>query len=113
MYQFSVSGAARGESVEEGRQLATELGKALAKAGHSLLTGATTGLPNYASEGYKAAGGKMCVGISPAGSKVEHILKYRLPTQPMTSSYIPACTTLAVILSLLHQAMRSYLSAAG
>jgi uncharacterized protein (TIGR00725 family) len=80
MYQFSISGAARGESVEEGRQLATELGEALARAGHSLLTGATTGLPNFASEGYKAAGGKMCVGISPAASKVEHVLKYRLPT---------------------------------
>ena len=81
MYQFSISGAARGESVEEGKQLAYKLGEALAKAGHSLLTGATTGLPNYSAEGYKAAGGKMCVGISPAASKVEHIIKYRLPTK--------------------------------
>lgn len=80
MYQFSISGAAKGESVEEGRQLAKDLGEALAKSGHSLLTGATSGLPNYAAEGYKAAGGKMSVGISPAASKVEHVLKYRLPT---------------------------------
>jgi uncharacterized protein (TIGR00725 family) len=81
MYQICVSGAAKGESVEEGRTLATELGAAIARAGHSLLTGATIGLPNYAAEGYKKAGGKMSVGISPAASKVEHVMKYRLPTQ--------------------------------
>jgi uncharacterized protein (TIGR00725 family) len=81
MYQICVSGAAKGESVEEGRELALALGAAIAKAGHSLLTGATVGLPNYAAEGYKAAGGKSSVGISPAASKVEHVMKYRLPTE--------------------------------
>jgi uncharacterized protein (TIGR00725 family) len=81
MYQIAISGAARGESVEEGRQLAMAMGAAVAKAGHSLLTGATIGLPNYAAEAYKKAGGKMSVGISPAASKVEHVLKYRLPTE--------------------------------
>jgi hypothetical protein len=79
MYQFCVSGAAKGESVEEGKGLAKILGAAIAKAGHSLLTGATVGLPNFAAEGYKAAGGPMSVGISPASSKVEHVMKYRLP----------------------------------
>src|SRR3954471_12172864 len=79
MYQICVSGAAKGGSVEEGRVLAMQLGKAIAKAGHSLMTGATVGLPNYAAEGYKKAGGKMSVGISPASSKVEHVMKYRLP----------------------------------
>src|SRR4051812_49844184 len=44
------------------------------------MTGATIGLPNYAAEGYKAAGGMMSVGISPAASKIEHVMKYRLPT---------------------------------
>ena len=80
MYQICVSGAARGESVEEGKALAAELGAAIAKAGHALMTGATIGLPNYAAEAYKKAGGKMSVGISPAASKVEHVMKYRLPT---------------------------------
>lgn len=80
MYQICVSGAAKGHSVEEGKELAILAGAAIAKAGHSLLTGATVGLPNYAAEGYKAAGGKMSVGISPASSKIEHVLKYRLPT---------------------------------
>lgn len=80
MYQICVSGAAKGTSVEEGRDLAAALGVAIAKAGHSLLTGATIGLPNYAAEAYKQAGGRMSVGISPAASKVEHVMKYRLPT---------------------------------
>ncbi len=79
MYQICVSGAAKGASVEEGKELALQAGAAIARAGHSLLTGATVGLPNYAAEGYKAAGGKMSVGISPAATKVEHVLKYRLP----------------------------------
>ena len=81
MYQICVSGAAKGVSVEEGRELAMKLGAALAHAGHSLLTGATIGLPNYAAEAYKAAGGKMSVGISPASSKIEHVMKYRLPVK--------------------------------
>lgn len=81
MYQIAVSGAAKGESVEEGRDLARAMGAAIARAGHSLLTGATIGLPNYAAEGYKKAGGLMSVGISPAASKIEHVMKYHLPTE--------------------------------
>ena len=81
MYQFCVSGAARGETVQEGRELARKIGEALAEGGHSLLTGATIGLPNYAAIGYKEAGGIISVGISPASSKVEHVLKYCLPTE--------------------------------
>lgn len=81
MYQICVSGAAKGRSVEEGKTLAQAAGTAIAKAGHSLMTGATVGLPNYAAESYKAAGGKMSVGISPAASKIEHVVKYRLPTE--------------------------------
>lgn len=80
-YQIAVSGAARGVSVEDGKEMAIAMGAAIAKAGHSLLTGATIGLPNYAAEGYKAAGGRMSVGLSPAASKVEHVMKYRLPTE--------------------------------
>ncbi len=81
MYQICISGAAKGKSVEEGKHIAIAAGRALAKSGHSLMTGATVGLPNYAAEAYKAAGGKMSVGISPATSKIEHVMKYRLPTK--------------------------------
>ncbi len=80
MYQICVSGAAKGKTVELARVQAEAVGRAIAEAGHALLTGATVGLPNYAAEAYKAAGGTMSVGISPAASKIEHLMKYRLPT---------------------------------
>lgn len=80
-YQVCVSGAAKGESAENGKALAQAAGGAIAKAGHSLMTGATTGIPNEAAIGYKKAGGQMSLGISPASTKVEHVLKYRLPTE--------------------------------
>ncbi|MEX2006933.1 MAG: hypothetical protein WD877_02095 [Candidatus Saccharimonadales bacterium] len=81
MYQICVSGAAKGTSVEDGKKLANQIGGAIAKAGHTLMTGATTGLPDQAAIGYKKAGGKMSLGLSPAATKVEHVLKYRLPTE--------------------------------
>jgi uncharacterized protein (TIGR00725 family) len=80
-YQICVSGAAKGDSADQGKLLAQAAGAAIAKAGHSLMTGATTGLPNESAIGYKAAGGKMSLGISPASTKVEHVLKYHLPTE--------------------------------
>ncbi len=78
-YQICVSGAAKGPSVERGAELAKLIGAAIAKSGHSLMTGATSGLPDNAAEGYKEAGGTMSLGLSPASTKVEHIVKYRLP----------------------------------
>ncbi len=81
MYQIAISGAARGDSVEAGKLLAQAMGEAIARSGQALMSGATVGLPNYTAEAYKAAGGKMSVGMSPASSKVEHIMKYRLPTK--------------------------------
>jgi uncharacterized protein (TIGR00725 family) len=82
MYQICISGAAHGQSVKDGYELAMQLGEAVAKAGHTLMSGATTGLPEAAAEAYKKAGGKMSFGLSPAATKVEHVLKYRLPTKP-------------------------------
>jgi uncharacterized protein (TIGR00725 family) len=79
-YQICVSGAARGESVEGGKELAIAAGVAIAQAGHVLMSGATVGLPNYAAQGCKAMGGQS-IGLSPAASKVEHIKKYHLPTE--------------------------------
>ncbi|HSW78698.1 MAG TPA: hypothetical protein VLF88_01620 [Candidatus Babeliales bacterium] len=80
-YQICVSGAAKGETVEQGKILAQAAGAAIAKGGHSLMTGATTGLPNEAAIGYKKAGGETSMGLSPAATKVEHVLKYRLPVK--------------------------------
>lgn len=79
-YQICVSGAASGETVEASHQLAFDLGKAIAEAGHILITGATVGLPHYAAMGAKKGGG-LSIGFSPASSHREHIKSYRLPTK--------------------------------
>jgi uncharacterized protein (TIGR00725 family) len=77
-YSICVSGAAAGPTVTSARSLAYETGKAVAKAGHILTTGATVGLPYHAAFGAKEAGGTS-IGFSPASSLREHIRKYRLP----------------------------------
>ena len=77
-YSICVSGAASGATVQRGAEMATQLGKAIAEAGHVLTTGATIGLPYYSAIGAKQAGG-MSIGFSPASSLREHLRKYRLP----------------------------------
>jgi len=77
-YAICVSGAASGKTVEPAHELAAELGRAIAKAGHIVTTGATVGLPFYAAKAAKEAGG-MSIGFSPATSLREHVAKYRLP----------------------------------
>lgn len=78
-FTLCVSGASRGETVAQDYKLAFELGEQIAKQGHILITGATVGLPDWAAQGAKAAGG-MSIGVSPASSYKEHVKKYRLPT---------------------------------
>lgn len=78
-FTICVSGAARGKTVDHDYELAFELGKQVALQGHVLITGATVGLPDWAAQGAKSAGG-MSIGISPAASAKEHINKYHLPT---------------------------------
>lgn len=77
-FSICVSGASSGETVGDSRDLAERLGIAIARSGHILTTGATTGLPFFAA---KAAhdGGGMSIGFSPACSLREHLYKYRLP----------------------------------
>lgn len=82
-YQICVSGAASGETVHTSHQLAFELGKAIAKRGKTLTTGATVGLPHYAAMGAVSVTGKrgISIGFSPASSFREHVATYRLPTK--------------------------------
>jgi uncharacterized protein (TIGR00725 family) len=79
-YQICVSGAALGETVEQSQKLAYKLGAAIAKSGHTLVTGATLGLPQHAAEGAKANDG-LSIGFSPAATYREHVNSYRLPTK--------------------------------
>lgn len=81
-YQICVSGAAVGDSVQASHQLAYDVGKAIAKSGATLLTGATIGLPWYAAKGafnVKDRHGAS-IGFSPASSFKEHVNVYKLPT---------------------------------
>ncbi|MEI7689612.1 MAG: hypothetical protein WCI79_01440 [Candidatus Saccharibacteria bacterium] len=81
-YQICVSGAAAGHTVEASHQLAYDVGKAIAKAGKTLTTGATVGLPWYAAQGAFSVkdrkGGS--IGFSPAANFREHVTIYKLPT---------------------------------
>lgn len=79
VYQICVSGSSKGVSVEAGKHLAMEAGKAVANRGHHVLTGATTGLPYYAAQGAKKQKG-MSIGLSPAQNQYSHIQIYQLPT---------------------------------
>ena len=82
-YQICVSGAASGETVTASHQLAYDLGKAIADAGKTLLTGATVGLPHYAAQGFVSVKGSkgISIGFSPASSFREHVATYKLPTK--------------------------------
>ena len=69
-YQICVSGAASGETVMASNDLAFMLGAEIARAGKTLLTGATTGLPHAAARGFKSVSNTkgVSVGFSPASS---------------------------------------------
>lgn len=79
-YQICVSGAAKGSTVAHAYKLAEAAGRRIAETGNTLLTGATSGLPDYAAKGAKAAGG-ISIGFSPATTRRDHVKSYRLPTQ--------------------------------
>ncbi len=77
-YSICVSGAAAGETVKADAEMAERLGAAIAEGGHTLVTGATVGLPFHAARGAKSKAG-WSIGFSPASSLREHLRKYRLP----------------------------------
>ncbi|MEI7674511.1 MAG: hypothetical protein WCI60_02140 [bacterium] len=77
-YSICISGAAAGVTVKKSHDSAVELGRAIAKAGQILTTGATVGLPYYAATAARQAGG-VSIGFSPAASLIEHVRKYKLP----------------------------------
>lgn len=79
-YSICISGAAHGKTVDLDKTLAKRLGAAIAKRGHITTTGATVGLPYYAAQGAKKAGG-MSIGFSPATNMRDHMRKYRLPRE--------------------------------
>jgi uncharacterized protein (TIGR00725 family) len=78
--KIGVMGGATGITSRAHQTKAHELGRAIAKSGCVLITGACPGLPLAAACGAKQAGGTV-VGISPGLSLDEHVYKYDSPTE--------------------------------
>ncbi|HET6369595.1 MAG TPA: hypothetical protein VFG95_00265 [Nitrospiria bacterium] len=78
--KIGVMGSATGNLSARQKEIAYELGRAIAGHGCVTITGACPGLPLESARGAKAAGG-LVVGISPALSEWEHVKKYRSPLE--------------------------------
>lgn len=82
-YKIGVSGSALDNNCgTEAFHEAYEVGKAIAERGAVIVTGDTTGIPHEAARGAKSFGG-ISIGLSPASSKLEHVKKYKLPSEYM------------------------------
>jgi len=81
IYKFCVSGAAATDHCQANTMQKTkELGREIVKHNGIILTGATTGVPLWAAMGAKESKG-MSIGLSPAATEIEHVKKYKLPTE--------------------------------
>ncbi len=79
-YKICVSGSAETSTCgAQALDMAKEVGKQIVRHNGALVTGATTGIPYWAAIGAKEARG-ISIGISPAASELEHVKKYKLPT---------------------------------
>ena len=79
-YKFVVSGAAEtGHCAVDADKRAYEVGQEIVRHGGILITGAPSGIPDFAARGAKEAGG-ISIGISPAASYAAHVRSYKLPT---------------------------------
>jgi uncharacterized protein (TIGR00725 family) len=76
--RIGVMGSADGGSDHHVIELCRRLGRATAKRGCCLLTGACPGLPHEAACGAKESGGHV-IGISPAASLKEHVELFKSP----------------------------------
>ena len=87
--KICVSGSAENNCGPKAFKKAYEVGYQIVKHGSILVTGATIGIPEWATRGaVKAAkemgiNGVVSIGLSPASSKREHVRKYHLPTRHM------------------------------
>ena len=85
--KICVSGGQEGKNAEKAYPLARQIGQEVAKRGHVLITGATSGVPYEAAKAAKKASGSN-IGFSPAGSEAEHEKKYHLPMGRKVFDYI-------------------------
>lgn len=75
-----VMGSAGGKLEDKACQLVRQLGRAIARRGYILITGACPGIPHEAVKGANEEGGTV-VGVSPALNLEEHVRKYQSPTR--------------------------------
>ena len=79
-HKIAVSGAAQvSHCCKLIEAISKEVGREIARQKCILVTGATTGVPYFAAQGCKGAGG-FSVGFSPAASERAHLKTYKLPT---------------------------------
>lgn len=77
---ISVSGAAEvAHCGPESLNISKEVGREIAKQGCIISTGATSGWPHAAAQGYKESKGIFSLGLSPAANEKEHTDLYLLP----------------------------------
>jgi uncharacterized protein (TIGR00725 family) len=80
-HKIAVSGAAQiNVCSKEATKLAEKVGREIVRQGCILITGATTGIPDFSADGAKKEKG-VSIGFSPAASRVSHVRKYKLPTK--------------------------------
>lgn len=80
-YKFAVSGAADvGMCDIDAPEKAEKIGREIIKQNGILITGATSGIPDFAAKGAKEEGG-IVIGMSPAASYQHHVKTYKLPTE--------------------------------
>ena len=78
--KIGVMGSAAGKFSKRQKEIACELGRAIAQNDCVTITGACPGLPLESARGANEAGG-LVVGISPGLSEWEHVHKYRSPVE--------------------------------
>lgn len=81
-YKIAVSGSSNNNCTKGAFKKSYEVGRQIALQGAVLITGATIGVPQWATRGAKSVGG-ISIGLSPAVSKQAHIHTYHLPTNFM------------------------------
>jgi uncharacterized protein (TIGR00725 family) len=81
-FKIAVSGSAGNNCAKGTYKKSYEVGRQIALSGAVLVTGATIGVPEWATRGAKSAGG-ISIGLSPAVSKQAHVHTYHLPIRYM------------------------------
>ena len=80
-FKFAVSGAADAGMCDiDAPKKAEETGREVIRQGGILITGATSGIPDFSAKGAKEEGG-IVIGMSPASSFQHHVKTYKLPTE--------------------------------